>query len=132
MSQNNVSNRAADRAAHDLRSSMPGQVLLPADHRYEAARSVWNSAIDHRPALIARCETATDVQAAVRAARTHGLALAVRGGGHDWAGRSVCHGGLMIENHLWPSGRAAAGHRFPVARNRVGHRFVRKAVGHKA
>ena len=35
----------------------------------------------------------------------------------------------MIEDHLWPPGRAAAGHRLPVARHRVVDRFVRHAFG---
>jgi hypothetical protein len=38
-----------------------------------------------------------DVQAAVRAARSHGLPLSVRGGGHDWAGRALRHDGLVID-----------------------------------
>jgi FAD/FMN-containing dehydrogenase len=37
------------------------------------------------------------VQAAVRAARRHGLPLSVRGGGHDWAGRALCDDGLVID-----------------------------------
>jgi FAD/FMN-containing dehydrogenase len=97
MSHDSVSNGAASKAADELRSLMQGRVLLPADDGYEAARKVWSGAIDHRPALIARCQATKDVQAAVRAAKTYGLALAVRGGGHDWAGRSVRHGGLMID-----------------------------------
>jgi hypothetical protein len=44
-----------------------------------------------------RCQTHADVQAAVRAARTHGLPLSVRGGGHDWAGRALRDGGLVID-----------------------------------
>jgi FAD/FMN-containing dehydrogenase len=97
MSHDSVSNGAASKAADELRSLMQGRVLLPADDGYEAARKIWSGAIDHRPALIARCQATKDVQAAVRAAKTYGLALAVRGGGHDWAGRSVRHGGLMID-----------------------------------
>ncbi len=55
-------------AANDLRSTMQGKVLLPADVAYAAARQIWNGAVDHQPALFAVCETTKDVQAAVRAA----------------------------------------------------------------
>jgi FAD/FMN-containing dehydrogenase len=43
------------------------------------------------------CETSADVRAAVRSAREHGFPLSVRGGGHDWAGRSLRQGGLVID-----------------------------------
>src|SRR6516165_7177110 len=43
------------------------------------------------------CETSADVQTTVRTAREHGFPLSVRGGGHDWAGRSLRHGGLVID-----------------------------------
>jgi hypothetical protein len=42
--------------------------------------------IDRRPGLIAQCSGAADVIAAVNFARTHGLLVAVRGGGHSGPG----------------------------------------------
>ncbi|HEU5388930.1 MAG TPA: FAD-binding protein [Streptosporangiaceae bacterium] len=62
---------------------------LPADQRYETARRVWNASIDRHPALIARCAGTGDVVSALRAARRHGLDVAVRGGGHSIAGLGV-------------------------------------------
>jgi FAD/FMN-containing dehydrogenase len=59
--------------------------------------AVWNSAVDHQPALIALCKTVEDVQQAILAARAHRLPLSVRGGGHDWAGRALRHEGLVID-----------------------------------
>ena len=47
------------------------------------------------------------------------------------AAGGIDHGGPMIEDHLRPPGRAAAGHRLPVARHRVVERFVRKAFRHE-
>ena len=76
---------------------MQGAVVVPGDETYDHARRIWNGAVDRRPALFALCETVHDVQAAVRVSRTHGLALSVRGGGHDWAGRALRHGGLVID-----------------------------------
>ncbi|PVZ10038.1 FAD-binding oxidoreductase [Actinomycetospora cinnamomea] len=74
-----------------------GHVVRPGDPDYDSARSVWNAAVDHRPALIARCRTADDVAAALRHARESGLEVGVRGGGHNYAGNAVPDGGLTID-----------------------------------
>ena len=72
--------------------------LITADHDdYDTARAVWNGAVDRRPRLIARCCGTADVVAAVRFARDHGLAIAVRGGGHNVAGTAVCDDGIVID-----------------------------------
>jgi FAD/FMN-containing dehydrogenase len=71
--------------------------LISAEHAdYDIARAVWNGAIDRRPGLIARCIGTADVIAAVRFARDHDLAIAVRGGGHNVAGAAVCDDGIVI------------------------------------
>ncbi|MCC7461248.1 MAG: FAD-binding oxidoreductase [Gammaproteobacteria bacterium] len=81
----------------DLRRALRGELLLPGQAGYDAARRIWNGAFDRRPALIARCSGAADVVQAVTFARTHELLLAVRGGGHSLSGQSVCEGGMMID-----------------------------------
>ncbi len=53
--------------------------------------------VDKRPALIARCAGTADVADCVRFAREHDLLISVRGGGHNYVGKSVCEGGLMID-----------------------------------
>jgi FAD/FMN-containing dehydrogenase len=80
-----------------LRSALRGQLLQPGDAGYDDARKVWNAMIDRRPALIARCQGVADVRRAVSFARDNGLALAVRGGGHNIAGSALCEGGLVID-----------------------------------
>jgi FAD/FMN-containing dehydrogenase len=80
-----------------LRERLGGQLLLPADDGYDAARRVWNGAIDRRPALIARCSGPDDVALAVRFAREHGLPATIRGGGHGVGGHAVSDGGLVID-----------------------------------
>jgi UDP-N-acetylenolpyruvoylglucosamine reductase len=80
-----------------FKAKLRGQVLTPVDEEYDAARSIWNSLIDRRPALIARCADAGDVVASVQFARELGLDVAIRGGGHGVAGYAVCDGGLMID-----------------------------------
>ncbi len=83
--------------AKDLRTVMQGKVAIAGEASYERARQVFNGAVDRRPTLVAFCESARDVQEAVRAARAHGLPLSVRGGGHDWAGRALSHHGLVVD-----------------------------------
>ncbi len=78
-------------------SGLRGVVLRPSDDGYETARKVWNGMVDKRPALIARCAGTADVVDSVRFAREHDLLVSVRGGGHNYAGKSVCDGGLMID-----------------------------------
>ncbi|WP_322056424.1 FAD-binding oxidoreductase [Paraburkholderia sp. J63] len=80
-----------------LKSALRGQVLQPADAGYDEARQIWNAMIDRRPALIVRCQGAADVRCAVNFARDAGLAIAVRGGGHNIAGSAMCDGGLVID-----------------------------------
>jgi FAD/FMN-containing dehydrogenase len=94
-----VDGRSAEgkRVAERLRASFRGELVDPDDRSYDEARTLWNSMIDRRPALIARCRTTADAAAAVRAAREEDLELAVRGGGHSVAGHSVCDGGVVVD-----------------------------------
>lgn len=80
-----------------FRECLRGQSFCPTDPGYDAARTVPNAMINRRPAIIARCAGAADVMACVRFAREHDVIVAVRGGGHSVAGKSVCEGGLMID-----------------------------------
>jgi len=80
-----------------LRTTVRGVVLCPGEHGYDAARTIPNAMIDRRPAVIARCTGTADVIACVRFARDYDLVVAVHGGGHSVAGKSVCDGGLMID-----------------------------------
>ena len=84
-------------AIEDLKRGFEGEILLPADDGYDAARRIWNAMIDKRPAVIARCATTTDVVRSVKFARDNGLVLAVRGGGHNIAGSALCDDGLVID-----------------------------------
>ena len=85
-----------DTALNALRTAFTGQVIMPADSAYDGARAVWNSEIDRRPAVIARCLKAADVSAVVGLARQQGLEISVRGGAHNPSGSAVGDDGLMI------------------------------------
>ena len=80
-----------------LESQFTGELIGPDDSAYEEARKLFNGAIDKRPALIARCANAADVQAALAYARENDLVVAVRGGGHSTAGHSSCDDGIVID-----------------------------------
>ena len=97
MSMLNVGSHAVVQA---LKGQVQGPVLVPGDAEYDEARSVWNAMIDRRPAVIVRCLGVADVVACVNAARTSGIPLTVKGGGHNIAGLAVCDGGLMMDMSL--------------------------------
>ena len=80
-----------------LRHELVGECLLPGQPGYEDHRTVYNAAVDRRPAAIVVCEGQSDVRAAVRFARSYDLAVAVRGGGHSVAGHGTCEGGLLVD-----------------------------------
>jgi FAD/FMN-containing dehydrogenase len=89
---------APTRSATDrLHADFRGTLNWPGDDGYDAARRVWNGAIDRHPALIARASGTSDVVTAVRFARERGLPVSVRGGGHSAAGFAVADGALMID-----------------------------------
>src|SRR6185312_14203748 len=82
----------------ELREAIHGEVLRAGDDGYEQAAAIWNGAFDERrPAAIVRASGAADVIAAVGFARSNGLPLAVRGGGHSIAGFSTVDDGLVID-----------------------------------
>ena len=83
-----------------LSGSFAGQLLRPGDDGYDDARRVHNGLVDKRPALIARCRNEADVVHAIRLAHDAGLEVAVRGGGHNVAGRATIDGGVMIDLSL--------------------------------
>jgi FAD/FMN-containing dehydrogenase len=87
----------AEETIHAFIVGVRGAVLRPGDDGYKAARAVFNAMIDKHPALIVRCAGTSDVIQGVTFARTHDLALSVRGGGHGVAGRAVCDGGVMLD-----------------------------------
>ena len=95
---NSMSSVAA--AVGELGATFGGHLLQPADGAYDEARRVHNGLIDKRPALIAQCRGVADIVDAVQLGRRLKLEVAVRGGGHNVAGRSTTDGGVMIDLSL--------------------------------
>ncbi len=85
------------KAIADLRSQIRGDVIPPGDERYDGARKVYNAMIDKRPAIIIRCVDVADVIAAVKMAKTQGLAVAIRGGGHSVPGFGTADDALVVD-----------------------------------
>jgi hypothetical protein len=108
---------ALSRSAPDrLRADFHGELISPGDGSYDAARRVWNGAIDRRPALIARIGGAADVVTALRFAGERGLPVSIRGGGHSAAGF------FRLNNNIPPAAGPGSGnsHSEPVADGRRG------------
>jgi FAD/FMN-containing dehydrogenase len=70
-------------ALRALGEQMRGDVVLPGDSGWDAARSAWNLAVDQRPLAVVLPETAADVIATVRLTGEQGLAIAFNAGGHN-------------------------------------------------
>jgi FAD/FMN-containing dehydrogenase len=90
--------RALDPSAlKAFRMALQGNVRTPGDAGYDEARAVWNGTIDRHPALIVSAQTIEDVQQVIAFAQQHEIVLAVRGGGHSFAGHSTCDGGIVLD-----------------------------------
>ncbi len=81
----------------EFSSGIAGRVILPRDADYDGARRIWNASIEKRPGMVVRCSGAADVVHAVKFARANDLLVAVRGGGHNVAGRALCDDGIVID-----------------------------------
>jgi FAD/FMN-containing dehydrogenase len=84
-------------ALNDLRRDFRGEIIVPDDPAYDEARAIFNAMIERRPSVIAQCANVNDVVRAVHFGRNLGLEIAVRGGGHGVAGKSLTEGGLVID-----------------------------------
>ena len=87
----------SDQSVSTFEKNLRGRLIRPTDADYDSARALYNGMIDKRPRLIARCVDAADVMTAVNFARSEGLLLAIRGGGHNGPGLGSCDDGLVID-----------------------------------
>lgn len=96
MSNASTSNAsAADLEA--LGRRVRGRFLRDGSPLYDDARKVWNLLYDRRPLAMARCEGVDDVRRCVEFGRRHNIPIAIRGGGHSYAGFGVADGALQID-----------------------------------
>jgi FAD/FMN-containing dehydrogenase len=82
-----------------FRNKFKGTVILPGEADYDRARAPasFNPRTDKHPGFIARCTNADDIVSALEFARAQSLEIAVRSGGHDSLGASVCEGGIVFD-----------------------------------
>ena len=78
-----------DTAWRNLTAALEGDVVLPGSPRYDEARRPQIPRFhDVRPEGVVLCRTPADVVEAIAFARRLSIEIAVRSGGHDFAGRS--------------------------------------------
>jgi FAD/FMN-containing dehydrogenase len=80
-----------------LKTKFKGQVIVPGDSAYDAARVVFVGGIDKKPAVIIRPIDTSEVSRVVLLAQETGLPLAVRSGGHSSVGHCVVDGGIVLD-----------------------------------
>lgn len=88
-----------------------GEWIVPGNPRYEELRWINDRRYDRRPAVIARPRGVADVQAAIGAARSSGLRLTVRSGGHGFQGFAVADDALLIDMRLMDDVHVDLAHR---------------------
>lgn len=81
----------------DFRRRLKGGTIDAGDAAYDSARGIRSLLYDRRPAVIVRAADAGDVAETIQFARTHGLPMAVRSGGHSFAGFSASDGGVLLD-----------------------------------
>lgn len=80
-----------------LGKELNGNITKQGDSGYHKLRIGWNGFFDKYPAAVARCKNSDDVARCIRFVKEHNLEFSVRSGGHDYAGKSICDGGLVID-----------------------------------
>jgi hypothetical protein len=86
-----------EKALSCLSARLRGPVLRSGADGFDEAVRIWNGMIAKVPALVVQPVSTADVREAINFARTHGLLLSVKGGGHHVAGTSLADGGLTLD-----------------------------------
>jgi FAD/FMN-containing dehydrogenase len=106
---------AGDRRLAALARELDGDLVVRGGRGYAAARRLWNARFDGvRPLAIAYAQTPADVRRIVFWARKYEVPLAIRSGGHSFAGFSTTTGLVADVSRLSlvrlaPDGTASVG-----------------------
>ncbi|MEU5436523.1 FAD-binding oxidoreductase [Streptomyces sp. NPDC020719] len=95
-STGSASSAGVDWAA--LGRGLSGQFVRPGDAAYPVARQLYNTRFDNlAPAAVAYVAGDGDIQECLAFARAHRVPVAIRNGGHSYAGWSSGNGRLVID-----------------------------------
>jgi FAD/FMN-containing dehydrogenase len=84
----------------ELEAACPERVIDPGHPGYDRLRLLFNGIYDLRPRLICLPKDTEELVRVIRAARSSGIATALRGGGHSIAGAGSVADGLVIDLRL--------------------------------
>ena len=95
-----------------LARDLDGPLIRPGDTNWPAAHQLYNTRFDPlKPAAVAYIAHAEDIRTALTYARAHNVHVAIRNGGHSYAGWSSGNGRLIIDvsklNRVRASGTTA-------------------------
>ncbi|WKX71178.1 FAD-binding oxidoreductase [Streptomyces sp. XD-27] len=108
-----ITTRAGKPAGADwnaLGKGLQGRLIRPGDADYGTARQLYNTRFDAlRPAAVAYVGNTADIAECLAFARRHGTRVAIRNGGHSYAGWSSGDGRLVIDVSSLKSVRTGSG-----------------------
>lgn len=82
---------------HAFYGKLKGRLVRPEHAEYDETRELALANWNRRPSLIARVADVDDIAVALEFARSGGLEVAVRSGGHSVCGHGSSEGGLVID-----------------------------------
>ena len=83
-----------------MTAQFDGEIFRRGEAGYEEARRghMWNARVPARyPGVVIRAASERDVINAVRLAKSEGLSIAMRSGGHSWAANFLRDGGMLLD-----------------------------------
>ena len=94
---------------------LAGTAFRPGDPKYEQLRKGYAAKFDAHPLVIVHSLNLQDIQTTLSFVSANHLPLAVRCGGHSYAGYSTCDGGLVLDMSGFRSTAIAAEEVLPVS-----------------
>ncbi|OWA06233.1 hypothetical protein B9W62_20630 [Streptomyces sp. CS113] len=93
-----------------LAKSLDGPLIRPGDRTWKTAHQLYNTRFDTlKPTAVAYAAHPDDIRTALSYARAHAIPVAIRNGGHSYAGWSSGDGRLIIDVSTLNRVRASAG-----------------------